>query len=368
MKTLRTRGLFNFSAITTRLSFSIHLIKQWTRSYLAFWYWFPGEVPLTTKWVGELIAWHLVLLLLRYPSESGKGSHASMSLKNCPWRVLPELIIWNGKNLGNYASPETADTVGDGTADKTADHLVPLQVVLLPHTAESPLSHNEVEFAFAGVVDLTRTSDWRLIGLVGMTRIWSNEAAYGIFIVGAGLEVGFAFVVGLVAVFDYLAVLGGAFFSVVVALRVTVLCSHEMRLCIVWTSSLIIFPSGVSPRRSWAFSASVSQMSVHCYLSGQCQSMSEIHCQKLNVRDSMSETHCQRLNIAVGFTNLVMGLCNALQLGVRFDIGVRRDRGFVMLSFPFLDCCKAFSECRPATHSIDVMGSLHQHRATDIVD
>ena len=30
-----------------------------------------------------------------------------------------------------------------------------------------------------------------------------------------------------------------------------------------------------------------------------------------------------------------------------------------------MDCCKAFSECRPATHSIYDLGRLLQHRGTD---
>jgi hypothetical protein len=58
----------------------------------------------------------------------------------------------------------------------------------------------------------------------------------------------------------------------------------------------------------------------------------------------MSETQCQRLNVRVGFTNLVMCLCYTLDLGVQFDISVRWDSGFVVFSFPSLDCRKAFSE------------------------
>jgi len=39
-----------------------------------------------------------------------------------------------------------------------------------------------------------------------------------------------------------------------------------------------------------------------------------------------------------------------------------------MLSFWFLDCCKALSECRLTTHSIDVLGCLLQHRGTYFFD
>jgi len=101
-------------------------------------------------------------------------------------------------------------------------------------------------------------------------------------------------------------------------------------------------------------------------------SMSETPCQRLNVRASMSETQCQRINITdpmsepqchggnvrVGFTNLVTCLWYTSHRGVQFDIGVRMDSGFVVFSFPSLDCCKAFRECRLATHSIYVLGRL----------
>jgi len=191
-------------------------------------------------------------------------------------------------------------------------------------------------------------------------------------IFGAGLDAVFGFAAGLVAVLGSLAGLGGAFLGVVVALRVTDLSKHEMSLCILRTSSSLRFASGVSPRRSRELSTSVSQMSVNSYLSGRCQSMSETQCQRLNVRDSMSETQCQRLNVRdsmsetqcqrlnvrVGFTNLVTRHCCTSHLGVQFDIGVRGDTGFVVFSLPCLDCCKAFSECRQATHSIYVLGRL----------
>jgi hypothetical protein len=146
---------------------------------------------------------------------------------------------------------------------------VPPQVVLLPRATESPLGHNEVELEIVGVVDQTRTFEVRLIGIVEVTRIWSNEAADEIFIFVAGLNAVFGFAAVLIAVFDFLTGLGGAFFGVVVALRVTHLCKKEMSLCNVRTSSSLNIASGVSPRRSREFSVSVSQMSVNSYLSGR---------------------------------------------------------------------------------------------------
>jgi hypothetical protein len=72
-----------------------------------------------------------------------------------------------------------------------------------------------------------------LIGVVGGTRICSEEGADVIF--GAGLDAVFAFAAGLVAVLGFLAGLGAAFLGVVVALLVTLLCKHEMSLRIVRT-------------------------------------------------------------------------------------------------------------------------------------
>jgi len=162
--------------------------------------------------------------------------------------------------------------------DNTADHVVPLGVVLLPSATESPLGRNEVVIQNAGVVDPTRTSEVRLlIGVVGGTRLSSNEGADEIF--GMGLDAGCGSAAGLVAILGFLAGLGGAFLGVVVALRVTFLCKHEMSLCIVRTSSSLSFASGVSPRRSRALSAGISQMSVNSYMSGRCQSTSETQCQ-----------------------------------------------------------------------------------------
>jgi len=69
--------------------------------------------------------------------------------------------------------------------------------------------------------------------------------------------------------------------------------------------------------------------------------MSETQCHRFNVRDPMSETQCQRLNVRVGFTNLVIHLCYTSHFHVQCDIGVRRDSGFVVFSFPSLDCCRS---------------------------
>jgi len=122
-------------------------------------------------------------------------------------------------------------------------------VVLLPRATESLLGHNEVVLEIADGVDPTRTSEvCLLIGVVGGTRICSNEGAD--VIIGVGLDVVFGFAAGLVVVFGFLADLGGAFLVVVVAPWVTLLCKHEMSLCIVQTSSSLSFASGVSPRRS----------------------------------------------------------------------------------------------------------------------
>jgi len=52
-------------------------------------------------------------------------------------------------------------------------------------------------------------------------------------IFGAGLDAVFAFAADLVLVFGFLAVLQGVILGVVVALWVTILCKHEISLCIV---------------------------------------------------------------------------------------------------------------------------------------
>jgi len=86
---------------------------------------------------------------------------------------------------------------------------------------------------------------------------------------------------------------GGAVLGVVGALSVTLLYKHELSHCILWTRSWLIFASGVSPRTSREFPASISLMLANFYLSGGYQSMSETQSQRINVRDSMSETQCQ---------------------------------------------------------------------------
>ena len=271
------------------------MITRLIWSSLAFWYWFPGEVPLTTEWAGELVAPRVGLLLLRSISESGEGSRASFRPKLGHCSALPELWIWEGSNLGDWASPESAETRGDCIADNTADRVVHLQVVLLPHSAQFPLGCNEVEFEITGVVDPTQTSEVHLIGVLRVTSIWSSDGADGIFVMGTEHVEAFGSAAGLVVVFDFLAGLGGASLGMVVALRVSLLCMHKMSHCVVWTSTSFIFASGVSPRKSRDVSASDWQMSANSYLSGLCHSMSEIQCQRLNVRD-LSETQCQSRN------------------------------------------------------------------------
>jgi hypothetical protein len=193
-------------------------------------------------------------------------------------------------------SPKTAETVGDGLMDNTADHVVLLQVVLLPRATESPLGPPEVEVEMVCLVDPTQTSEVRLIiGVVEATCICSNEGAIVIFDVGHDAVCCCA--VWLIAAFAFLAGRGGAFFGVGVALWVTLLCKHERRHVSIWTSLSLSFVSSVSPRRSRELSASVMQMLVNSSLSGRCQLMSETQCQTLNFRDSMSETQFQRLNV-----------------------------------------------------------------------
>jgi len=118
-------------------------------------------------------------------------------------------------------------------------------------------------------------------------------------------------------------------------------------------------------------------MSANFYLSGQFQSMAETQCQRLNVRDSlsetqcqklinrdsMSETHCQRLNVRDS-----MSETNCQRLNVRDSMAkIERQRCIVrgVFSYPFLDCCKDFSECELAPDYIYTLGHLVQHRCTD---
>jgi len=113
-----------------------------------------------------------------------------------------------------------------------------------------------------------------------------------------GLHVVFGIVVGLVAIIDFQAELGGDCLGVVVVdHRVTLLWKCEISVWIVRTWSSLIFTSGVSPRWCRELSASISQMSVNSYLSGRWQSMLVTNCHQLNLLDSMSDTQCQRLNV-----------------------------------------------------------------------
>ena len=128
-------------------------------------------------------------------------------------------------------------------------------------------------------------------------RIWSGEGADVIFVSGTGRDVILGMEPGLIEVLDFLAELVGAVLGVVVALQVTLLCKHEMSLCIVQTSSSFILASIVCCSRSCEFSARIWQMSLNSYLAGQRQVMSRTHCQHLEFRDSMSETQYPRLNV-----------------------------------------------------------------------
>jgi len=100
------------------------------------------------------------------------------------------------------------------------------------------------------------------------------------------------FVAGLVGVLNFLPGLCGVCQGVGVALRATLLCTHEISLCIVRTSSSLSFGFGLSPKRSCKLSPSVMSMFVNFK-----DSMSEAWCQRPNVSDSMSVTQCQWLNV-----------------------------------------------------------------------
>jgi len=266
------------------------------RSSLAFCYRFPGEVPPTTEWAGQLVAPHSGLLLLRSTGESGEGLRASFRLKTGRWRALPELLVWNKSNLGDWASPEPAKSIADSIVDDADNRVVSVWVVLLPHATWYPLGRYEVELALAGVVDPTWTSEEHsLIQAVGGTCICSNEGVDVSY--GAGCDVSFGWAAGLNAVIDFLAWLRGVFLGVVVSLQVTHVSKHEMSLCIVRTSSSLSFVSGVSPRRSWELSGSVQQMVVNSYVSGRCCEMSETQCWRFDGRDSLSEAECHRLDV-----------------------------------------------------------------------
>jgi hypothetical protein len=178
----------------------------------------------------------------------------------------------------------------------SADCVVPLPLVILPHTAESPLSRNTVELDIACVVDPTGTSEVHsLLGVVTGTRMCSEEGGDVFF--RTGLDAVCGCVVGHITVFDFLAGLGADFLGVVVALWVTPLSMHKISLCIVQTSLSLSFASSVCCRRSQKFSASIVQMSLNTCFSGRCKSMSDTQRLRLIVRDSMSQTECQRLNV-----------------------------------------------------------------------
>jgi len=133
--------------------------------------------------------------------------------------------------------------------DNSADRAVPPRVVLLTLAIEIPLCPTHVELGITCVEDPTETSEVHLlICVVRGTRICSNEGAD--VIVGAGLGAVLGFGAWLIAVVGFVAGFCGASLGVAVALWVTLLCKHEMSLCIVWTSPSLSFASGVCHRRS----------------------------------------------------------------------------------------------------------------------
>lgn len=143
---------------------------------------------------------------------------------------------------------------------------MPLEVVVLPHATQTPIGRNEVELQIASVGDPIQTSEVGSIGVVGVNRICSNEGAGVIFILDVQCVAVLSFALGLVAVFDFLVGHDGGFLGVIVALQVTLLFKHEMSFCTVWTSSSLVFTSGVSPMTSREFPASILESSLHYYL------------------------------------------------------------------------------------------------------
>jgi len=199
-------------------------------SSLDFWNQLPGEVPPTIHWAGEWVAPYLGLLLLWEIGECGIGWHEPVPPKKGLWSAPYQLVTWNGSYLSNWASCETtntAETLGDGITHHTVTCVVSIQLVLLPHTIKYSLSWNDVELQIAGLVDPIQISEVQLfIGVVGESTIWSYEGADVIF--DMGLDVVFASVAGLSAVFDYLVGLCGAWVVLLVALWVMLHCKHVM--------------------------------------------------------------------------------------------------------------------------------------------
>ena len=99
-------------------------------------------------------------------------------------------------------------------------------------------------------------------------------------------------------------------------------------------------------------SASMEWMSEHIDLSGWHQ--------------LMSETQCLCWNVGIRSAHLVMHLGFTLHLVVPFDSLTHQDSGYIMLNFPYLDCCKAFTVCDPANHHIYVLRHHPQPGIADI--
>jgi len=102
-------GLFNFSAVSTRWSTSIYMITRSMWSSLAYWDWFPGEVPpLTVSWWAACITfeppaiyihkwkWQGITCIILSEEESLECSATSNDLRMVESRRLS--IPWKRRN------------------------------------------------------------------------------------------------------------------------------------------------------------------------------------------------------------------------------------------------------------------------------
>jgi len=283
-----------FLVLISRWGFSYNRVSSWTGCMVS-------RPP-----AGRIKKWHWRGIVYIILSEIAflEGTARAVDLK---W-IQPGDWVSPKTNKTNKTNKttKTAETVGDCITENTISLVLPREVVLLPHTTVSFLGLSQVELQMAAVVDPAHTHKLHLlIGLVGGTRIWPNEGADVIF--GMGCDAVFGFAAGLITVIDFLAGLGGDFLGVMVAIWVTLLCQHEMSLCIVQISFSFIFASDVHSRRFPMVSACVLPISVDSILSGWCQ--------------LMSVTQCQRLNIRVGFTTHVKWLLYSLYLSIQLILG-----------------------------------------------